>query len=63
MTIAEKEKKVLRNVTKREPRTAAEIADRIGIEEPRALSVPIGRLITAGLIAKAGGRPTKYVKV
>lgn len=56
-------KAIMKNVAKREPRTGAQIAERIDPQFPaRGLSRVLGDLLGEGLIVKGKGRPPTYVK-
>ena len=61
MTIQDQAKKVERALRKN-PQTAAELADRTGQPHARALNHCMAHLKAAGKVLVVPGRPTKYAK-
>ena len=63
LTLEQQKGKVLKNLVKRTPRTAAELAERLGYSRGTAVSAALGSLIDNGEIAVASKNPTGYVRV
>jgi predicted ArsR family transcriptional regulator len=61
-TIQQHQAKIIKNVTKREPRTAAQIAERMAIENPRQINRALGVMVAEGVLVRDTKRPPRYSK-
>jgi Fic family protein len=61
-TVEQLRKLIMKNVAKREGRTGAEIAERLGLENARQINRALGTLRLDGSIERDTSRPPKYRK-